>query len=219
MQKRHVLHGALRSSAAWRARIALELKGVAYREIYHDLNKGEQHAADYFDVNPQRLVPALVTPAGAVLHQSLAIIEYLDEVIPAPALLPKNAEARARVRALAQIVACDIHPINNMRVRNHVRDLLPHDPGAVTKWMAKWSDAGFDAIEALLAKSPMTGRFCHGGAPGFAECFLVPQVGNARAAGRSLAAYPTIERIAAACAELPAFQRADPLHVAGIAQR
>ena len=205
-----ILYGAIRSSAAWRARIALELKGVAYREIFHDLHKREQNAAEYRRLNPQQLVPVLQTPGGAVLHQSLAIIEYLEETIPSPPLLPKISEHRARVRGLAQIIACDIHPINNLRVRNHVRELLPDDPDAMAKWMAKWSNAGFDALEAMLSSSPLTGRFCHGDTPGFAECFLVPQVGNARSMGRDVSAYPTLARIADACADLPAFQRADP---------
>lgn len=210
----YMLFGAIRSSAAWRVRIALEIKGVAYREIIHDLVQGEHRKAEYALVNPQQLVPALQTPRGGVLRQSLAIIEYLEETIPMPALLPRDPEERARVRALAQIIACDIHPINNMRVRNHVRDLLPADPEAMNKWMAKWGDAGFDAIEALLTQSPLTGVFCHGDQPGFVDCFLVPQVANARSSGRDLAAHPTIERIAHACAGLPAFQRADPVQVA-----
>ncbi len=210
MTRELVLYGAVRSSAAWRARIALELKGVSYREIFHDLNKGEQNADSYKRVNPQQLVPSLRTPGGAVLRQSLAIIEYLEETNPEPALLPKDPEQRARVRALAMIVACDIHPVNNLRVRNHVRDAHPDDPRAMAKWIEKWSAAGFDALEALLANSPFTGRFCHGDTPGLADCFLVPQVGNARSMGNGVAAWPVVERIANACAQLPAFRRADP---------
>ena len=205
-----ILHGAVRSSAAWRARIALELKGVDFREIRRDLHKGEQNAADYRAINPQQLVPTLQCPNGAMLHQSLAIIDYLDETIPAPALLPASPEARARIRALAQIIACDIHPINNLRVRNHVRDLLPNDADAMGKWMNKWSAAGFDAIETMLAASPDRGVFAHGDAPGYFECFLVPQVGNARSMGRDISGYALINGIADACAALPAFQRADP---------
>lgn len=208
-----ILHGAVRSSAAWRARIALELKGATYREIRRDLNAGEHRSDEYRRVNPQQLVPTLETPSGAALHQSLAIIEYLEEAIPEPALLPRDPEQRARVRALAMIVACDMHPINNMRVRNHVRDSHPDDPRAMAKWIAKWSDAGFYALEALLTDSPFTGQFCHGDSPGLADCFLVPQVGNARSMGNGVAAWPTVERIANACAELPAFRRADPANL------
>jgi maleylpyruvate isomerase len=209
----HILYGAVRSSAAWRVRIALELKGVAYREIFHDLHKGEQNADEYRKLNPQQLVPSLQTPTGAVLHQSLAIIEYLEEKFPAPALLPADAEERARVRSLAMIVACDVHPINNLRVRNHIRDAFPEDPEAMAKWMAKWTKAGLDALEEKLRSSPLTGRFCHGDAPGYADCFVVPQVGNARSMGRGVKDWPTIERIADACLELPAFQRADPANI------
>jgi maleylacetoacetate isomerase len=206
----YTLHGAVRSSAAWRTRIALNLKGVAFKEILHDLSAGEQHTDAYRRINPQRLVPALETPKGGVLHQSQAIIEYLEETFEAPALLPKDAEERARVRALAAIIACDIHPINNLRVRNHVRDAHPDDPQAQRKWMDKWSNAGFDAIEQILATSPFTGKFCHGDQPGYADCFLVPQVGNARSMGDGVEAWPNVERIANACAALPAFEKAHP---------
>ncbi len=214
MSAQYTLHGAVRSSAAWRARIALELKGLPFREIRRDLFKGEQNRADYRAINPQQLVPALVCPNGAVVHQSLAIIDYLDEVHPDPPFLPREPEGRARVRALAQIIACDIHPINNLRVREHVRALLPEDPDAMAKWQAKWSAAGFDAIEAILAASPDVGVYSRGDQPGYFECFLVPQVGNARSGGRDMSPYPILTRIADACAALPAFQRADPANIA-----
>ena len=210
---RFVLHGATRSSAAWRARIALELKGVDFREIRRDLAKGEHETEDYRAVNPQRLVPALECPGGAVLFQSMAIIDYLEETIPSPALLPRDPVARPRVRALSQIIACDIHPINNMRVRNHVRDLLPDDPDAMAKWQAKWSNAGFEAMEALLAAEPTRGAFAFGDEPGYFECFLVPQVGNARSMGRDMAPFPLCAAIADACAPLPAFARANPANL------
>jgi maleylpyruvate isomerase len=209
----YTLHGAVRSSAAWRARIALELKGLPYREIRRDLMKGEQTLDDYRAINPQMLVPALACPDGAILHQSLAIIDYLEEVHPEPAFLPLAPTARAHVRALAQMIACDIHPINNLRVREHVKSLLPDDPDAIAKWQAKWAAAGFAAIEAILARSPTVGRFAFGDSPGYFECFLVPQAGNQRSAGRSMAAYPKLARVADACAALPAFQRADPANL------
>ena len=210
----HILHGAVRSSASWRARLALNLKGVAFREIFHDLNAPEAADDAYRKLNPQRLVPALQTPKGGILHQSQAIIEYLEETIPSPALLPKDPEERARVRALAAIIACDIHPINNLRVRNHVRDAHPKDPQAQRKWMDKWSNAGFDAIEKILATSPFTGKFCHGDTPGYADCFLVPQVGNARSMGDGVKQWPNVERIANTCAELPAFVASHPETIA-----
>lgn len=206
----YVVHGAVRSSAAYRLRIVMKLKGLAYREFFLDLSKGEHRSPDYLKVNPQALVPALVLPDGGVIMQSMAIIEYLDETHPEPALLPRDARGRARVRSLAQIVACDIHPLNNARVRNHVRELFPHDPDAVPVWMDRWSKAGFDALEARLAGEPETGVFCHGDTPTMADAFLIPQVANARASNRDLSPYPTIVRIDAACAKLDAFDAARP---------
>ncbi|MDB5571605.1 MAG: maleylacetoacetate isomerase [Hyphomicrobiales bacterium] len=204
----YILHGATRSSATWRVRIALNIKGVAYEERNLDLRAGQHQREDYLRLNPQGLVPALVSPEGAMIAQSMAIMEYLDEVHRQPPLLPPDAEGRARVRGLAQIVACDIHPINNMRVREHVRGLLGDE--AMNLWMDKWSNAGFDALEAQLQASPLTGRFCHGDAPGMADACLVPQVANARLAGRDVAQWPRIAAIAAACDALDAFARARP---------
>jgi maleylpyruvate isomerase len=205
-----ILHGAVKSSAAWRARIALEIKGVAYREIHRDLHKGEHNAPEYLAINPQRLVPSLECPNGAIHSQSGAIIEYLEEAIPLPALLPRDLDSRAKARAMAQIIACDIHPVNNLRVRNHVAELLPDDPDAVAKWMEKWTKAGLDALETMLNASPATGAFAFGDAPGYFECFLVPHVRGARSMGRDISANKTINRIADACADFPAFRRADP---------
>lgn len=204
-----LLHGARRSSASYRARIALNLKGVAYREIFHDLQAGEQSKPEYIALNPQGLVPSLVCPDGLVLTQSLAMIEYLDETFAEPPLLPRDAAGRARVRALAQVVACDIHPVNNLRVRDHVRALCGDDDGAVTAWMDKWSKLGFRALEGLLAHE-QTGAFCHGDTPTMADICLVPQVYNARITGRDLTPYPTVVRIADACDALAAFAKAHP---------
>jgi len=206
----YVVHGAARSSAAYRLRIVMKLKGLAYREFFLDLNTGEHWKDDYLKVNPQALVPALVLPDGGVVTQSMAIIEYLDEMHPEPPLLPRDARGRARVRSLAQMIACDIHPLNNARVRNHVRALFPDDPDAVPTWMDRWSKAGFDAIEARLARDAETGIFCHGDTPTMADALLVPQVANARASNRDLSSYPTIVRIDAACAKLEAFDAARP---------
>ncbi len=210
----YVLHGAVRSSAAYRVRIALNLKGVDFSEIYLDLHAGAQNAPDYRALNPQGLVPALVAPDGTVVTQSLAIIEYLDETADGPPLLPRDAAGRSRVRSFAQMIACDIHPINNLRVRNHVRDLLPHDAGAQAAWMDKWLTAGLDPIEARLAREPQTGRFIHGDQPTMADACLVPQLNNARSSGRDLSSWPHILRIAENCDRLPAFANARPDRIA-----
>lgn len=211
----YILHGAIRSSAAYRVRIALNLKGIAFREIYLDLHAGAHNAPDYRALNPQGLVPALVGPDGVVVTQSMAIIEYLDEMTDGPALLPTDAAGRARVRSIAQMIACDIHPVNNLRVRNHVRDLLPLDAGAQAAWMDKWLTEGLDAIEARLAREPQTGAFVHGDRPTMADACLVPQLNNARSAGRDLSGWPNILRIAETCDRLAAFATAHPSRLAG----
>ena len=204
------MHGAVRSSAAYRVRIALNLKVVAFREIFLDMVGGEHRRPEYLTINPQGLVPTLVCPDGTRISQSLAILEYLEEAIPRPALLPAGPADRARVRSIAMAIACDIHPVNNMRLRNHVKALLPDDPNAVAAWTAKWIHAGFAGIEADLARDARTGQFCHGDAPTVADVCLVPQVFNARAMDVDLTAYPTIVRIATACDALPAFAAAHP---------
>jgi maleylpyruvate isomerase len=208
MQPYRVL-SSMRSSAAWRLRIALKLKGLPYEEIFHDLNAGAQDDPAFRAVNPQGLVPALVCPDGLVVTQSMAIIEYLDEAHPLTPLLPRDAAGRARVRALAQIVACEMHPVNNLRVRNHVRDLKPDDPRAMSNWIARWSGMGLAALEALL-DDPRTGRFCHGDEPTLADVFLVPQVNHARTLGPALDPYPIVLRVTAACEALRAFEAARP---------
>ncbi|PWW44612.1 maleylacetoacetate isomerase [Melaminivora alkalimesophila] len=206
------LYSYFRSSAAYRVRIALGLKGLAYQTLPVHLLKGggEQHQAPYRALNPQGLVPALQTEDGAVLTQSLAILEYLDEAYGGPALLPQGAVARARVRALSQAIACDLHPLNNLRVLGYLKNELGADDAAKNAWYAHWVALGLQAVEDMLARSADTGRFCHGDAPGMADCCLVPQVFNARRFQCPLDAYPTIQRIAAACEELPAFQQAAP---------
>ncbi|MCP5372957.1 MAG: maleylacetoacetate isomerase [Hyphomicrobiales bacterium] len=205
------LYGYWRSSAAYRVRIALNLKGLDWENVpVHLVQDGGQHLApDYAALNPQKLVPTLVD-GDRRLTQSLAILEYLDEVHPAPALLPADADGRARVRALAQAVACDIHPIDNLRVLNYLAGPLEVDKAGRDAWYVHWVREGFAAIESLLAGHPATGDFCHGGAPTQADCCLVPQVYNARRFEVDLAPYPAIRRIEAACLALPAFDAARP---------
>ncbi len=203
------LHGYFRSSASFRVRIALNLKGIAFEQQTHHLRRGEQRAPAFLALNPQGFVPAL-EDGGAVLTQSLAIIEYLDETVPNPPLLPATPLARARVRALAQIVACDIHPIDNLRVLRYLRQPLGHDEATVQAWYNHWIAEGFTALETTLAASAETGRFCHGDTPGLADICLVPQVVNAANFKLDMAPYPTVQRIFTAAMALPAFARALP---------
>ena len=206
------LYTYYRSSAAYRVRIALNLKGMPYTAVpVHLVKDGGQHrSAAYRARNPQALVPAFELEDGTVLTQSLAIMEYLDEVQPEPALLPADAIGRARVRALAQAIACDLHPVNNLRVLQYLSQQLGISAEQKDAWYRHWVDTGLQGLEALLADHPSTGRFCHGDTPTLADCCLVPQLYNARRFQCPLDAYPTIRRIAAACETLPAFQQAAP---------
>jgi maleylacetoacetate isomerase len=203
------LYGYFRSSAAFRVRIALNLKKLDYENAAIHLRRNDQTKPDYRAVNPQGLVPTL-DDDGRTLTQSLAIIEYLDEVYPDPPLLPSHPADRARVRALAEIVACDIHPINNLRVLRYLTHSLDHDETAIATWYNHWIDAGFQALEQLLVGDPRTGTFCHGEAPGIADIALVPQVVNAERYRLDLAPYPTIARIHQSCMALEAFATAHP---------
>jgi len=203
------LYGYFRSSAAFRVRIALNLKKLDYENAAIHLRRNDQTKPDYLTVNPQGLVPTL-DDGGRTLIQSLAIIEYLDEVYPDPPLLPSHPAERARVRALAEIVACDIHPINNLRVLRYLTHSLDHDETAIATWYNHWIDAGFQALERLLVGDPRTGTFCHGEAPGIADIALVPQVVNAERYRLALAPYPTIARIHQSCMALEAFATAHP---------
>jgi maleylacetoacetate isomerase len=203
------LYGYFRSSAAFRVRIALNLKRLDYESAFIHLRRGDQRQPGFLEVNPQGLVPALETD-GQMLIQSLPIIEYLDERHPEPPLLPGDAAGRARVRALAAIVACDIHPINNLRVLRYLQRPLGHDQAAIAAWYNHWIDSGFGAFEPLLAGDPRTGAFCHGDAPGLADIALVPQVVNAGRYNLELAPYPTIVRIYESCMRLDAFAAALP---------
>lgn len=204
------LYGYFRSSAAFRVRIALNLKGLAYGQVPVHLRKNEQQKPDFLAMQPQGLVPAL-EDEGAVFIQSLAIIEYLDETHREPPLLPADAAGRARVRALAQAIACDVHPIDNLRVLRYLVRPLGHDEAAVEAWYNHWIKLGFDGIERLLESDSKTGTFCHGDRPGLADICLVPQVYNSkRYPSFDLAPYPTIRRIFDACMKLEAFERARP---------
>ncbi len=204
------LYGFFRSSAAFRVRIALNLKQLPYETMPIHLRRNEQASPQYRALNPQGLVPTLELDDGRRLSQSLAIIEYLDEVHPASPLLPPGAADRARVRALAAIVACDIHPINNLRVLRYLTHTLGHDQAAIGAWYNHWIDAGFAALEPLLATDARTGAFCHGDGPGLADVVLVPQVVNAERYQLEMAPYPTIARIYRSCMALPPFAAAHP---------
>jgi len=205
------LIGYFRSSAAFRVRIALNFKGLKVEHASRHLRKGEQSAPDYVALNPQKLVPALVLDDGAVLTQSLAIIEYLEEAHPEPPLLPKSPVDRARVRALALIVSADIHPIQNLRVMGYLRDKFGQTEESAFAWSRHWIETGFDAYEAMLAKDSGTGRFSHGDSPTVADMCLVPQVFNAGRFKVDMSRYPTIQRIYETCMKLPAFDAAQPV--------
>jgi maleylacetoacetate isomerase/maleylpyruvate isomerase len=203
------LYTYFRSSASFRVRIALNLKGIAYEPRFVHLARGQHRDPAYGAVNPQALVPALELDDGRRLVQSLAIIEYLDETYPQPALVPRDALARARVRALAQLVACEIHPLNNLRTLQHLRKLGQNEEQVVA-WYRHWIIDGFAKLEAALAGAPETGRFCHGESPTLADCCLVPQVFNARRYEFDAEPYPTIMRVFDQCMKLEAFDRAQP---------
>jgi len=205
------LYDYFRSSAAYRVRIALNLKGLAPERAPVHLRRGAQRDDDYLALNPQGLVPTLVADNGDVMTQSLAIIEWLDETSPEPPLLPADAAGRARVRSLALAIACDIHPLNNLRVLNYLTGTLGATEAQKNGWCRYWCDVGLEAIETQLAREQATGTFCHGGAPTLADICLVPQLANARRVDLDLAPYPTLLRIEAACAALPAFANAAPL--------
>lgn len=205
------LYGYFRSSAAWRVRLALDLKRVPFTTVpVHLLKEGGRHRqAAFGDLNPERLLPMLDT-GHARLTQSLAILEYLEETYPEPALLPADPIGRAWVRAVGAQVACDIHPINNLRVMQHLEQSLHVSAEDRTSWSRHWIQAGFDAIESRLQHDGHTGSCCFGDAPTLADCCLVPQVFNARRVGVDLTPYPTIVSIDAQLAQHPSFQRAHP---------
>jgi maleylacetoacetate isomerase len=203
------LYTYFRSSAAYRVRIALALKGLAYDAVRVHLMKGEQYGAEYSAINPQNLVPVL-EDEGQRVTQSLAILQYIDETWPQPPLQPADRFGRARVRSLALLIACEIHPLNNPRVLNYLTGKLGVSEEQKLEWYHHWIKTGFSALEKRLAGERETGRYCHGDTPGFADCALVPQMANALRFKVDLAEFPTIRRINAACLELEAFQKAAP---------
>jgi maleylacetoacetate isomerase len=205
------LYDYFRSSAAYRVRIALAIKGIVPDErTFVHLRMGSQRAQDYLALNPQGLVPALALDDGHVLTQSLAIIEYLDETHPEPPLLPADPIASARVRAIALSIACEIHPLNNLRVLNYLIGTMGASREQKDGWYRYWIDVGFEALETRLARDRETGRFCHGDAPTLADICLVPQLANARRFEIDLSPYPTLTRIEAECLALPPFSTTAP---------
>jgi len=204
------LHNFFRSSTSTRLRAALNYKGLDYQYIPYSLRDGETRTADYLAMNPQGLVPTLEREDGEFLTQSLAIIEWLEEAHPEPPLLPSDIDGKARVRALAYMIACEIHPLNNLRVLFHIRDQFGADEQAQKDWFTHWVSLTFDALESALAKSGQTGTFCHGDAPTLADICLYAQVWNNKRFGISLSSWPTISRIYDSLDALPEFSSASP---------
>jgi len=202
------LYTYFRSSAAFRVRIALNLKGLKYEPVFVHLARGEHRQPQYAAVNPQALLPTLELDDGTRLTQSLAIIEWLDEKHPTPPLLPKEPFARARVRSLSYLVASEIHPLNNLRVLQHLKRALGQTQDEIDTWYRYWIADGLAKLEAELAGS--SGKFCHGDSPGMADCCLVPQIFNAKRYSSDLAPYPTTTRVFDNCMKLEAFDRAQP---------
>jgi len=206
-----VLYSYWRSSAAYRVRAALNIKRIDYRiEPVHLVRGGGEHRQpDYLALNPQGLVP-LLQDGDRRVSQSLAIIEYLEETRAEPALLPTDASGRARVRSLAQVIACDIHPLQNLRVLKYLSEEIGVTDDQRATWHLHWIRVGFEALEARLADDPRTGAFCHGDTPGLADVLLIPQIYNAERFGLDMSPYPTLGRINAACLAMDAFRHAAP---------
>lgn len=204
------LYGFWRSLATFRVRTALALKGISVEQVSVDLLHGAQHASDYLAVNPQAVVPSLVLDAGAPLVQSLAILEYLEETHPEPPLLPRDARARARVRALALLIACDAHPLVVPRVRTYLEFEMHQDEAARNRWLQHWTRLGLEVLETHLARERETGRFCHGDAPTIADICLASQVCAAGYFQVALTGVPTVQRIYEECMRIDAFDRSQP---------
>ncbi|WP_395944174.1 maleylacetoacetate isomerase [Brevundimonas sp.] len=202
-----ILHGYWRSGASYRVRIGLALKGLAYDLAAHDLRKGEQKAADYLALNPQGMVPALQDD-DLVVTQSPAILEWLEETHPEPALLPADVADRAHVRAMASLIGCDIHPLNNLRVLKSLRSDFSADQSTVDAWAARWIAPGFDALEVLIDRHG--GGWSFGDRPGLVDCYLIPQLYSARRFNMMLDAWPGLLAVEARSLDHPAFQAAHP---------
>jgi maleylacetoacetate isomerase len=209
------MYGFWRSAATFRVRAALNLKGLPFEEIMIDLDAGEQNKASYMAINPAASVPALFVDDGAPLTQSLAILEYLEELHPQPALLPADIRGRARVRAIAFSFAADHHPLIVPRVRQYLAEALDADEDQRSAWVRHWLYKGLEQAEARLTREPETGTFCHGDTPSMADLCLMSQIFGARGFGLSIADLPTIERISDACLKLDAIARAAPVHQPG----
>lgn len=203
------LYTFFRSSTSFRMRIALAYKRLDYEPHYVSLPKMEHHASSYRDLNPQALVPLLIDE-GRSLIQSMAIIEYLDEVYPEPPLLPKDAPGRAYVRAVSQIIGCEIHPLNNVRVLKHLKTQFGADEAATNAWYAHWIAEGLSGLESYLIRERRSGQFCYGDTVTMADVCLVPQIFNARRFNCSLDAYPTLLAITDRCMALDAFRTTEP---------
>ena len=209
------LYGFWRSAATFRVRMALNLKGIAFTETMIDLDAGTQHGANYLALNPQAVVPTMVLADGTRLTQSVAILEYLEETHPTPALLPADPIDRARVRALSQIWVADHHPLIVPRIRTYLRDVLGVDEAGRTAWIRHWFSEGLRIGETQLAGNAATGRFCHGDSVSIADLCLMSQVMGAKGFGVDIAQFPTIAGIVAACLALPEIERALPLRQPG----
>jgi maleylacetoacetate isomerase len=209
------MYGFWRSAASFRVRIALNLKGLAYQETMVDIDAGDQYVPAYKAINPQSAVPSVFVDDGPPLTQSLAIIEYLEEVYPLPALLPADARGRARVRALALLFAADHHPLIVPRIRRYLTEQLKVDDEQRNGWIRHWFREGLAQGEAKLANDPATGRFCHGDTPGIADLCLISQVMGAKNFKVDISDLPVVNRIADACLAIDAFARAQPLRQPG----
>jgi maleylacetoacetate isomerase len=209
------MYGFWRSAASFRVRIALNLKGLPFKEVMIDLDSGVQHSADYLSINPQAVVPSLIIDDGPPLTQSIAILEYLEETYPTPALLPSDGRGRARVRALALLWAADHHPLIVPRIRTYLSGELKLDDTARDAWIRHWFREGLAIGESRLAADPQTGRFCHGNTPTYADLCLMSQVMGARGFKVDCSGFPTVNRIVENCLAMEAFARAVPLRQPG----
>ncbi len=204
------LYNYWRSGTSYRVRIAFELKGLSYEYVPVDLREGAHKRANYLALNPQGLVPALDLADGNIISQSPAIIEFLEETYLENPLLPNGGVERAKVRALASIVGCDIHPLNNLRIMKYLKNDLEQPQAKVDAWIKRWIVDGFQALEAILKQDNSRGDFCHGGKPGLAECYLLPQIYSAQRFNVDMSTFKILTKIEQACLKLEAFERAYP---------